>query len=366
MPVYKDNKTKSWYVRFKYKNWLGNTKHVTKRGFLTKREALIWEENFRSVKDGSNTMTFDEFASVYFEDLKPRLKLSTMDTKRSIIESQILPYFSRYKLCDIEATHVMKWQNELLKHRNEYLTDGFKSSYLKTIHNQLSAIFNHAIKYYGLKENPARIVGNMGKEGVKEMKFWTKEQYLKFVETIMDQPMAYVLFQILYWCGLRRGEVLALVREDFDLKLGMLRINKTFHRKNGKDVITSPKTPKSNRMISVPDFLCQELEVFFQMNYQLGAMDRVFPVTASFISKNLEKGANEAKLPRIRVHDLRHSHVSLLANMGFSAVAIAQRMGHESIDITYRYAHLFPSVQAEIANKLSIEQGSESNDKKGT
>ena len=78
----------------------------------------------------------------------------------------------------------------------------------------------------------------------------------------------------------------------------------------------------------------------------------MFPSTASYITKNLAKGADRAGLPRIRVHDLRHSHVSLLIDMGFSALAIAQRMGHESIDITYRYAHLFPSVQTEIADRL--------------
>ncbi len=361
MPAYKDKNNKTWCSKFRYKEHDGTVKSVTKRGFVTKREALQWEADFKAKQADDLSMSFAAFVDVYKKDKKPRLKSSTFDNKESIIASRILPYFSEMKMSDINTIHVMRWQNELLKYRDPETNEGFKSSYLKTIHNQLSAILNHAVRFYGLKENPARIVGNVSKEETVEMNFWTKEQYLEFSEVMMSQPMGYCIFQVLYWCGARRGEVLALTRGDFDLEKGMLRINKTFHRKHGQDIITSPKTPKSNREISIPEFLCQEMDVYFQMNYQLAPKDRIFPVTASFITKNLDKGAEEAGLPRIRVHDLRHSHASLLINMGFSAVAIAQRMGHESIDITYRYAHLFPSVQTEIANKLHDVQGGDVN-----
>lgn len=352
MPAYKDNKGKSWCVKFRYKERNGTVRSITKRGFATKREALQWEAEFREKQSGDLSMSFASFVDVYKEDRKPRLKSSTYDTKESIIESRILPYFGTMKLNEIDTTEVMRWQNELLKYRDPDTNEGFKPSYLKSIHNQLSAIMNHAVRFYGLRTNPARIVGNMGTESGIEMSYWTKDQYLRFAEEVMDSPMAYCVFQVLYWCGLRRGEALALTREDFDLDKGMLNINKTYHRKHGRDIITSPKTPKSVRRISMPDFLCQEMEVYFKMNYQLSPQDRVFPFTASFITKNLDRGAEKAGLPRIRVHDLRHSHVSLLIDMGFGAVAIAQRMGHESIDITYRYAHLFPSVQTEIADRL--------------
>lgn len=67
----------------------------------------------------------------------------------------------------------------------------------------------------------------------------------------------------------------------------------------------------------------------------------------------MDRGAKKSGVKRIRIHDLRHSHISLLIEMGFSAVAIADRVGHESIDITYRYAHLFPSTQNEMADRLS-------------
>lgn len=110
---------------------------------------------------------------------KPRLKENTWLTKESIIQKKIVPYFGKRTLCDITAKDVIEWQNEI---RN--LTDkggkSYSSTYLKTVHNQLSAMFNHAVRYYGLKSNPAAIAGNMGVEERKEMLFWTLEEYKKF------------------------------------------------------------------------------------------------------------------------------------------------------------------------------------------
>ena len=79
----------------------------------------------------------------------------------------------------------------------------------------MSAIFNHAVKFYELKSNPAAKVGNMGKEKSKEMLFWTKEEYMKFAESMMDKPVSFYAFEMLYWCGLRLGELLALTKKRF-------------------------------------------------------------------------------------------------------------------------------------------------------
>lgn len=119
-------------------------------------------------------------------------------------------------------------------------------------------------------------------------------------------------------------------------------------------VITSPKTKKSNRTIQMPDFLCEEMQEFFKMQYGLKKKDRIFTINKSYLHREMNRGAEAAGVKRIRIHDLRHSHISLLIDMGFSAVAIADRVGHESIEITYRYAHLFPSKQKEMASKRSI------------
>ena len=157
---------------------------------------------------------------------------------------------------------------------------------------------------------------------------------------------------MLYWCGIREGELLALTPADFDFERGTVSISKSYQRLKGRDVITDPKTPKSNRVIKMPNFLCEEMQDFIKSLYGAEPTDRIFPVTKSYLHREMDRGAKETGLKRIRIHDLRHSHISLLIDMGFSAIAIADRVGHESIDITYNYAHLFPTRQTEMAEKL--------------
>ena len=197
----------------------------------------------------------------------------------------------------------------------------------------------------------------MGKKKNREMLFWTKEEYLKFAEVMMDKPMSYYAFEMLYWTGIREGELLALTPADFEFEKRTVTICKSFQHLNGRDIITSPKTEKSNRTIQLPKFLCDEMQDYLKMLYDVGLENRMFPVTKSYLHREMDRGAKEAGIKRIRIHDIRHSHVSLLIDMGFSATAIADRVGHESIDITYNYAHLFPSKQAEMADKLDMERG---------
>lgn len=352
MPAYKDKERNTWYLKFYYKDWTGENKRCTKRGFATKKEALQWERDFLAEKSGAVDMTFEAFVKIYLRDRTPRIKETTSVLKESIIESKLLPYFGKRMLRDITAQDVIQWQNTLLKHRIPGNEKPYSKVYLKTVHNHLSAIFNHAVRFYGLKENPARIAGNMGTEQGIEMSFWTREQYLCFAEAMMDEPRAYYCFEVLYWCGIRLGELLALTPKDIDLKNRVLNIDKNYQVVKGKEIITAPKTPKSKRKIKMPQFLCAELQEYMTFCYKIQPNERLFPVTKSFLHRMMEKGCRQQDLDKIRIHDLRHSHVSLLINMGFDAVAIADRMGHESIDITFRYAHLFPTVQTEMADQL--------------
>ena len=354
MPVYKDEYRKGfWKVRVAYTDWDNSQKKITKRGFETKREAVQWENDFRLRQAGNLDMTFEDFVEVYKKDCFPRIRKSTVETKENIIDTKILPYFKSKKLCEISTTDILQWQNSMLKETNPATGRPYSKSYLKTIHNQISAIMNRAMRYYNLKENPAKTVGNMGSEKDIKINFWTQEQYQKFAEVMMDDPLAYYCFEMLYWTGIRKGELLALTREDVDLDRKTVTINKTYQCIKGEEFFGDPKTVRSYRTVVMPDFLCEELEDYFRMYYDLQPTDRLFPVDKAYLNKKLAQGCAKANLPRIRVHDLRHSHVSLLINMGFSAVAIAERVGHESIDITYRYAHMFPTVQSEMGQKLN-------------
>ena len=142
----------------------------------------------------------------------------------------------------------------------------------------------------------------------------------------------------------------------FDFEKRTVSITKSYQRLNGQDLITTPKTEKSNRVIQMPQFLVDEIQDYLKQLYNIQSNDRMFTVTKSYLYHEMDRGAKKANIKRIRIHDLRHSHVSLLIDMGFSATAIADRVGHESIDITYNYAHLFPSRQLEMANKLNLER----------
>ena len=301
-------------------------------------------------------MSFEAFTELYIRDMKSRLKENTWLTKEHIIRTKILPYFGKLKISEISTKEVIAWQNEMLAYRDEKKKP-YSQTYLKTLHNQLSAIFNHAVRYYELRSNPAAKAGNMGSEEHKEMLFWTKEEYKKFSFEMMDKPVSFYAFEMLYWCGIREGELLALTPADFDFEKGTVSINKSYQRLNGQDLITTPKTEKSNRVITMPQFLAEEIQDYIKMLYGIGPDDRMFTVTKSYLHREMDRGAKEAGVPRIRIHDIRHSAVSLLIDMGFSATAIADRVGHESIDITYNYAHLFPSKQAEMADKLNMERG---------
>ena len=190
MPAYKNKDSGSWYVVTQYTDWTGERKQKCKRGFSTRREALEWEQKFQQQNAGDLDMSFEAFFEIYTTDLKARLKESTWQTKENIIKTKILPYFGKRKINEITTKDVIAWQNELLAYRDEK-------------HNQLSAIFNHAVRFYDLRSNPAAKAGNMGSEERKEMLFWTKEEYQKFAEEMMDKPISYYAFQMLYWTGMQ-------------------------------------------------------------------------------------------------------------------------------------------------------------------
>jgi len=355
MAVYKDRwngyNGEYWRVGCYYTDWKGVRRKHEKRGFATKKEALAYEREFLAKVTKDINMCFETFVDIYLKDMRPQLKKSTMENKENIINTHIRSYFKNKTLSGISPTDILQWQNELLSLRDDN-GKGYSQTYLRTIQNQLSAIFNHAVKYYELPKNPCMANKKMGKAKAKEMMFWTKEEYLKFIEEMKDKPVSYYSFQVLYWTGIRVGEMLALTMEDFDLDKGTLRINKTFQVIKGKKEISSPKTEKSNRTIELPRFLCQEMQDYFDSLYKVDKRSRIFDITKSYMHHEMNRGAKAAGVKRIRIHDLRHSSCALLINLGYSPIQIAERLGHESVTITERYSHLYPSVQREMANRL--------------
>jgi len=284
--------------------------------------------------------------------MKHRLREHTYIQKQYVIDKKLLPFFREMPLSEITPAHVRKWQNSLIAYR-----DGngkpYSDTYLRTINNQLAAIMNYAVRYYNLKENPCRKAGSIGKDHADEMSFWTTAEFKLFLEKVSDKPPARTGFLILYYTGLRIGELLALEYGDIDFDNCSLTVSKSYQHLNGKDVITPPKTPKSIRTVSIPEFLRDELKSYTERLYNIHKHDRLFPYTKSFFEHEMVRGTKDGQVKRIRLHDIRHSHASLLIELGFSPLAVADRLGHEKVETTLNtYSHLFPHKRDEVAEKL--------------
>lgn len=254
MSVYKDKKTNLWYCIFRYTDFTGNRKQKLKRGFRLKKEAEEWERKFLETYTQSADITFETLCFHYMEDRKVNMKPTSYNNKTNIVNNHYLPYFKDMRLNEITPLVIRKWQNNLI-------SAGYKPTYLRGLHQQLSAIFNYAIKYFGLKDNPCKVTGSIGSTKAGEMQFWTLDQYNQFMACLTGKRYAMhrVMIPTLFWTGMRIGEMLALTIDDIDKENLTISINKTYKQLNGKDIIQSPKTEKSNRTIDIPQQLADLL-----------------------------------------------------------------------------------------------------------
>lgn len=356
MPAYKDEKTGKWFAKFYYTNWQGIKKQKWKRGFATKKEALGFERDFLEQQSTNPDMRFQNLYEIYMEDMAARLKQSTLLTKKAVLQTHILPFFGSKPINEIKASDVRRWQAKLMSSPNNY-----SQTYLKKINTELNSIINYAKRFYDLNTNPCGKAGTIGKAKAEEMDYWTYDEYIAFREGVKDKPLSYICIEVLYWTGMREGELLALSPADIDLDNKTISINRTYQRIEGKDVFTSPKTRKSKRKIPIPDFLCQELSDYIQSRYMLDADERLFPVTKSYLSHEMIRGCKNTGVKKIRIHDIRHSHASLLINQGCDALMLADRLGHEKVSTTLNtYSHLFPHKQQELVHSLESLQATDS------
>lgn len=186
------------------------------------------------------------------------------------------------------------------------------------------------------------------------MEFYTKDEFDLFINKLMDKRLSYISFMIFYWTGIRLGELLALTLEDIDFDEKTLSINKSYQRLDREDVVTIPKTDKSNRVIHMPDFLVDDLKDYVDHVFALQPTQRLLPVSKYYLEREVKRGAKEAGLKQIRVHDMRHSHVALLIEMGMPILAISERLGHEKVETTLNtYGHLYPNKQRQLADMLN-------------
>ncbi len=209
-----------WESQFYYKDYTGKRIKVHKRGFKTKKDALEYEREQINTLSGSMNQKMDSFVELYLKNIGPNLKERSLATKKGTIERHILPYFGDKEISEITAADVIAWQNTL-KASNKY-----SDAYLRHITVQFRAIINHAVKIYDLKKNPCKMVEKMGSYKKTDLNYWTKQEYDVFIDTFTKGTMHYTLFEILFWTGMRLGELLALTKDDIDLDAKKISIRR--------------------------------------------------------------------------------------------------------------------------------------------
>lgn len=312
-----------------------------KLSFRTKREAREFGENWIKENEGKSTNQFETYAlEVYLPYVKEHESPGTYRSKVCTLKNHILPFFGKMPIDRIRPKDVLRWQES-------FKDSGYADTTLHKFHRQLSAIFTFAQKYGICEDNPAKIIGSMGKaETTREITFWTLDEYKQFI-SVVDSEKFRVTYQTLFYTGLRIGELRALTPED--IGPGIINVNKSLDEKGN---LTPGKTHASKRIVHINQTVEKDIRALIE--YQgTEAGERIFTITPQHYLKRLHEYAEKAGVKKIRVHDLRHSHASYLVDLGFDLVAIKERLGHASINETINtYSHLYPSKQLEIVNRF--------------
>lgn len=346
MTVYKDGKTNKWYCKFYYTDYEGNTQQKKKSGFRFKKEAQEWESDFLSSKQFEPDISFGSFLEIYKRDRYPQIRKSSVQ-KKDYRFKRILPYFENIKINEITNKDIANWQNEMIK-------SGFRSSYITSVQSELSAVLNHAVKFYGLRNNPCKVVGyaKVPDEIPTKMRYWTYEQYLKAIENITDLKSKTAI-NLLYWTGMRKGELYALTWDKLDLDNKTILIDRSLQRLKGESIVTMTKTYES-RLIKLPDTTIEQLKEYKEHCYDANPNDYIFEWEKRFIENGIKQAHKSAGVPSIHVHGLRHSHASFLISQGVNVVLVAKRLGHKDITMTLNtYSHFFPTDERNLIDDIN-------------
>lgn len=353
MPVYKDEKRNTWYYSTWKKDIHGKNKKSVKRGFQTKKEAQLAEASFNLKSTENRSITFGELYLDYINYQKNNLKPRSFQCLQSRFNLHILPYFSKKKINNIIGKDVVDWHDELNK-------KGFAFRYRKVIHIHLSSILKYGVQHHGLNKNIASIIGGFKNDELKkDLMFWTYEEFQRFINVVDDLTYK-TFFSLLYYTGLRLGETLSLNWKD--IHDNVVKVNKTISQRTsaGGYVITTPKTKNSVRNVLMPSHLVKLLNDYYiyQKTFE-GFNDKWFvfggvrPLPETTIGRVKDNYCELAGVKRIKIHDFRHSHASLLINKGANPTIVAQRLGHSDIAMTLNtYSHMFPNSQNEIINLI--------------
>lgn len=364
MPAYKDEKTGKWYCKFYCQDEEENNIQKLKRGFDTKKKAQEYEREYLLARQGLPTMLLSSFIDLYKLDQYPQLRARSQLTKTSK-HKKILETFKDKPINEITPKDLKHWQNKLIK--NNY-SDG----YITNLRTEFSTLLNHAVNYYNLPNNPFRQVKRAKNPNYipEEKQFWTLEEYQSVYNNI-DDLKAKTAINLLYWTGIRKGELLALTWRKLNFDKKTLLVNRSLQRIKGKNIITQTKTYE-NREISLPDTTIALMKYYKSKCYNHNDDDYIFNWEKRFIENGIKNGRNKTNLEiekynktheikkdlikRIRVHDLRHSHASFLINHNVNIVLISKRLGHKDTSTTLDiYSHFYPTSETNLIDIMNNE-----------
>ena len=342
MAVYFDAKKKTWYCQFKFKDWTGATRSTTKRGFSRKKEAQQYETDFKNHSTESCRITLSLLADKYLEDYRLNHKPSSFLAVNTRLREHVLPSMGTLLLTDITPYRIKEWQNSLK-------TKGLRESTILSVNVAFNSMLNYAVKYFGLPSNPFLKSGMTGARR-KRSDFWELEEFQR-VSVLFKHIEDAAAFNLLFWSGMRIGELQALTPQDFDFSLCTVSISKTYNYALRQ--VLAPKTATAARTIAIPPAVMETVRSFFESFYEIPPYPFQI-VTYSTLRSRLAVYAREAGVKPITPHALRHSHASyLIQRTGASLPTIARRLGHSSPAVTLStYAHMYHDADTDLALEM--------------
>lgn len=332
-------------------------------GFKTKREAklaysriiLDKPDTLQQEQEEEEELSFKQYVEeIFLPWYQSQVKDRTYDNRVSTIKKH-LSYFYRYAVSEIEPIHVQMWQSKLFK--------TLSATYIRNVQGIFSLAMDRAVILGLAEQNPSKIVGNVKKQKTK-IDFWTKEEFEQVLSVIYKedyyQHFLYLSLWFLFMTGMRTGEATAVQWEDIEFETGVLSVTKTLYYKNlSYYEFVEPKTKASIRHIVLDEDTLRELKEWQKRQRSVVKTGFVMsyngqPTQKHTMSRAITRYAALAGVHRIRTHALRHSHASLLIQMGENPLIIKDRLGHEDIETTLgTYGHLYPNSNFEVATKLS-------------
>lgn len=367
MPSYPTRKTKKgivYDVRFRIIDETGLEVQKRLSGYPTKKAAQQAYVDFMKSytppsfvlnKDGS--FEFDELLALYFRTAEANLASSSFYDLQWIFDKFITPHFSGKTLTDLKKIDFVNWQTALWTTKNPTTDEYYAQRYLSKIRTVFSGFLSWCEETYDIPNLLRNIKKPTRKEMKKEMQIWELEEFVKF-QSVVDDVMWQAFFSCLFYSGCRVGELLALSDSDvmFDNGTYSLIINKNLSRKghasDRKYTISPPKTAGSNRTVALPQAMNEILDTYLKYKAEKSiAGDFLFggdtPLSETTYQRRFREYAETANIKKIRIHDLRHSHASMLIHLNVPITVVSKRLGHSSIDMTLkRYAHCYSDADA--------------------